>query len=130
MKKSITKKELKDFGLLITFGFPLIFGLIVPFVSGHSYKTWPFVIALTSFLLTILNPKLLLIPYKIWMRIGNILGFINSHIILGLVFYIILLPTSFIMRIFGYDPLKIKKTKQKSYKEYKKDYRINLNKIF
>ena len=88
MKKSITKKELKDFGLLITFGFPLIFGLIVPFVSGHSYKTWPFVIALTSFLLTILNPKLLLIPYKIWMRIGNILGFINSHIILGLVFYI------------------------------------------
>ena len=130
MKKSITKKELKDFGLLITFGFPLMFGLIVPFISGHSYKTWPFMISLPSFLLTILNPKLLLIPYKIWMQIGNILGFINSHIILGLVFYIILLPTSFIMRTFGYDPLKIKKTKQKSYKEYKKNYRINLNKIF
>ena len=64
------------------------------------------------------------------MRIGDILGFINSRIILGLVFAIILIPTSIILKIFKYDPLKISFNSKKSYFEKIKKNKIDLNTIF
>ena len=34
------------------------------------------------------------------------------------------------MKIIGYDPLKMRKSSQKSYREIKVDYEVNLKKIF
>ena len=67
---------------------------------------------------------------KIWMRLGYILGWVNSRIILGLVFLIVLQPIALIMKIFGHDPLRMKKVSQKSYREIKTNHKINLKKIF
>ena len=64
------------------------------------------------------------------MKIGNILGWLNSHLILGLVFIGVLIPISFVMKIIGYDPLRLKKVNKKSYREVKVDYEVNLKKIF
>ena len=65
------------------------------------------------------------------MRLGNLLGWINSHIILGFVFVLILLPIALIMRILGYDPLKRNKNiYKKSYRELRKVNSIDLRKIF
>ena len=65
------------------------------------------------------------------MKIGNILGWINSRIILGLVYIFILMPISLIMRATGYDPLQIKNVKkQETYKKDKRKYIINLRRIF
>ena len=33
------------------------------------------------------------------------IGFVLSHVILGLVYYLVLTPTGFVMRLFGYDPM-------------------------
>ena len=64
------------------------------------------------------------------MKLGHILGWLNSRIILGLVFLIVLQPIALIMRIFGHDPLKTKKIAQKSYREIKTNQKINLKKNF
>ena len=66
------------------------------------------------------------------MYLGNILGLINSRLILGIIFFIVLVPISIVMRIFGYDPLKKKKitTNKNSFKEYKLGYKIDLTRIF
>ena len=64
------------------------------------------------------------------MSIGNSLAFLNSHIVLGFVFIVALVPISFIMKLFKYDPLKIKKDSLKTYREFRKDSKINLEKIF
>ena len=64
------------------------------------------------------------------MSIGLALGWVNSRLILGLVFLFVLQPIALIMRIMGYDPLKIKKNKKSSYREVKTNHEINLNKIF
>ena len=64
------------------------------------------------------------------MKLGLILGWLNSRIILGVVYLIVLLPIAYIMRIFGYDPLRLKKFNEKSYREIKTNHKINLNKIF
>ena len=63
------------------------------------------------------------------MRIGLILGWINSRIILSVVFIVVLQPISLIMKIFGYDPLRQKKINQKSYREIN-EKSIELTRIF
>ena len=75
-------------------------------------------------------PHFLKFPYKLWMRIGHVLGWINSRIILGLVFIIILQPIALIMRAKGYDPLRKKKGNMSSYRELNKEDSVDYSRIF
>ena len=43
--------------------------------------------------------------YSVWMYAARILGWINSHLLLGLVFYTLFTLVGMIMRLVGYDPL-------------------------
>ena len=130
MKTSILKKQLRDFGFLIGFGFPILIGFLLPVITGHAFRTWTLYIGFPALILGMLKPQFLVYPYKIWMKLGHALGFINSHIILGLVFLVVLQPIALIMKIFGYDPLRIKKINKISYRENKENYTINLTKLF
>ena len=64
------------------------------------------------------------------MMIGTILGWINSRIILGLVFLLVLQPIAFFMKLFGYDPLRSKIIKSNSYREIREQKSTDLTKIF
>ena len=64
------------------------------------------------------------------MKLGLTLGWINSRIILGLVFIIVLLPISVVMRLIGYDPLRTKLKELKTYRENRKNHKIDLTRIF
>ena len=130
MKNMISKKILREFGFLIGFVFPFIVGWVLPSIGNQSFKIWTLWISIPSLILTILRPQILLYPYKAWMKLGHILGWLNSRIILGLVFLIVLQPIALIMRLFGHDPLKTKKHDQKSYRELKTTQKVNLKKIF
>ena len=130
MKDFVSLKQLRQFGFLIGFGFPIIIGLLIPLISGHLFKSWTLWIGIPSLIFGILNPRLLLYPYKCWMKLGYFLGWINSRIILGLIFLIVLQPISLIMKFFNYDPLRMKKSNSKSYRQEIKNKRIDLNRIF
>ena len=130
MKNHIPKKILREFGFLIGFVFPFLIGWILPLIGGHSFRAWTLWISFSAFTLAITRPSLLLYPYKAWMKLGDLLGWFNSRIILGLVFLIVLLPIALIMRIFGHDPLKTKKLSQKTYREIKTNQKVDLKKIF
>ena len=130
MKNNIPKKTLREFGFLIGFAFPFLIGWALPFIGGHSFRTWTLWFGIPSFILAISKPGLLFYPYRVWMRLGHILGWVNSRIILGLVFLIVLQPIALIMRIFGHDPLRTKKNAEKSYREIKTNDKVNLKKIF
>tara|TARA_B100000242_G_scaffold15877_1_gene9765 strand:- start:204 stop:599 length:396 start_codon:yes stop_codon:yes gene_type:complete len=128
--QKINKRTLKEFGVLIGIGIPLMFGFIMPFITGHPPRTNFIYFGILSLILSIVAPKFLLYPYKIWMKLGFILGWINSKLILGLIFITILLPISLIMRMTGYDPLRFKKTNLDSYREITKNKIINFEKLF
>ena len=130
MKKSISKKQLREFGFLIGFGLPIFIGWIIPAISGHPFRSWSLWVGCPSLILGIMKPSLLFHPYKIWMKLGNALGWINSRVILGLVYFIILQPIALIMKISGYDPLREKKSKEISYRENKEGNKVNLKRIF
>ena len=130
MKNHIPQKTLREFGFIIGFTFPFLIGWILPLIGGDSFRTWTLFIGIPSIILAFTKPKYLIYPYKAWMKLGHILGWVNSRIILGLVFLIVLQPISLIMRIFGHDPLRTKKFSLKTYREIKTNHKVNLKKIF
>ena len=131
MKETISKKQLREFGILIGSGFPFLLGWLLPLLFGHGFRIWTIWIGTPGLILGLTAPRLLFYPYKVWMAFGNILGQINSHIILGLVFILVLQPIAFIMRLTGYDPLRMRrKGGGGTYRENKKTHQTDLTRIF
>ena len=130
MQDTIAKKQLKEFGLLIGFGFPILIGWLVPTITGHGFRVWTLWIGIPSLIIGFLKPRLLYYPYKGWMVLGLSLGWLNSHIILGLVYLLVLQPIALILKLISYDPLKRNKSNQESYKEDKINHKTNLTKMF
>lgn len=133
MKESISKKELREFGFLTGFGIPIFIGWLIPLITGHTFRIWTILIGTPFLFLGIIRPFMLYYPYKLWMALGHILGWVNSRILLGLVFLTILQPIALFMKVFGYDPLRINKKERKkiSFREpKKKNHKIDLTRIF
>ena len=130
MTNQISKKQLRDFGLIIGFGLPLIIGWLIPSITGHDFRAWTLWISIPILISGIISPRILRKPYQAWMQLGNLLGYVNSRIILGIVFIAVLLPIAFVMKAFGYDPLRAKKSNLLSYKENKKGSKVDLTRIF
>ena len=131
MKSNLSENKLREFGLLMGFVFPVLIGWILPAIWGHMFRSWTLWISIPFIILGIFRPRLLLYPYKIWIKIGHILGWVNSRLILGLVFILVLQPIALFMRVFGYDPLKKRKEINKvSYREERKQNNIDISRIF
>ncbi len=130
MKDTISKKQLREFGLLIGFGFPILIGLLLPVLTGHGFRAWTLWVGIPGLILGQTIPRLLYYPYKGWMALGHALGWVNSHIILGLVFFFVLQPIAFIMRLTGYDPLRRRRKGDKTYRENRQNHQTDLTRIF
>ena len=65
--------------------------------------------------LAFFQPKLLKPLNYSWIKLGEVLGTIIAPLIMALVFFIILTPTSFIVRIMGKDLLRLKFSKKNTY---------------
>ena len=130
MKTFFDTKKLREFGLLFGFFLPLFLGFIIPFIQGHNVKIWTLFIGIPFLIFGWVAPKFLIFPYKLWMHLGEILGWINSRLILGLIFIFVVQPIALFMRIFGYDPLKQRKFEENSYREIRKHCKIDLRRIF
>ena len=130
MQKHISNKILREFGFLVGIGIPVLVGWILPLFGGHAFRYWTLWMGFSLFFVAILKPAFLYYPYKLWMKLGHVLGWVNSKVILGLVFLFVLQPIAVIMKFFGYDPLKIKKTSGTTYREKRSNFKIDLRKIF
>ncbi len=130
MTNKISNRQLRDFGFLIGFGLPLIIGWLIPSVTGHAFRAWTLWISIPTLVIGVLSPRILQKPYQIWIQLGHLLGYVNSRIILGIVFLVVLQPIAFVMKAFGYDPLRSKKSNLVSFKERKEGSKVDLTRIF
>ena len=130
MKEKIAKKQLFEFGLLIGFGFPLLIGWLFPVLVGHGFRSWTLWVGAPAFILGLTSPRLLYYPYKGWIALGHLLGWVNSKIILGLVFIVILQPIAFVMFLTGYDPLRSRRKGEKTYRENRNEHQTDFTRIF
>lgn len=105
VKKS-DKKELRKFALTISIALGVFGGLI--FWRKGQAGLILLAIGAVIFLVGLVWPKSLALLYKGWMALALGLGFVMSHIILAVVYYIVLTPIGFFMRILGKDPLALR----------------------
>jgi hypothetical protein len=53
--------------------------------------------------------------HAVWMKIAHVLGWVNSRILLGAMFYFVMTPIGWIVRLTGADPLNRRKAAQETY---------------
>ena len=109
----MNKQELRKFGLMAGAFIATLFGLILPWLFAHNIPTWPWIVS-GIFLFFALLVRFPLLPiYKGWMAVGHALGWINTRIILGILFFVVFLPIGITMKLFGKDPMARKFDKKK-----------------
>jgi len=100
-----TKKELRNFGLTLGGMVALVFGLALPWLFGRPYPLWPLVVAGLVWAFALTLPQALRPVFRSWMAVGHGLAWINSRIILGVMFYTVFLLVGLIMKLVGKDPM-------------------------
>ena len=104
----------RNFGLVFFFVF-LIVGLW-PLLNGGPFRIWSIVIAIIFLIFGLMNSKLLTPLNKLWFKFGLFLGTIVSPFVMGIIFFLVITPIGFVMKIIGKDLLNIKHdNKKKSY---------------
>ena len=111
--KKIKMSSNRSFGLVFFAIFLII--SIWPLLDDKDIRIWSLIISLIFLILGILNSNILKPFNKIWFKFGMFLGNIVSPIIIGLVYFLVVTPTGFIMRFLGKDLLKLKKNKNNTY---------------
>jgi hypothetical protein len=98
MKKDKTTEAL----LVIATGFLLLYLL--------KDKDWMLYVAFGAGLIGIFIKPFARLIATGWYKLGDLLGFVVSKVVLTLVFFILLVPISFLYRLFNKDSLKRKNT--------------------
>ena len=111
--KNIKISSNRNFGMVFFIFFMII--SLFPLFKDGNVRVWAVVVAIIFLILGLLNSSVLSPLNKIWFKFGILLGNFISPIIMGLVFFIVVTPTSLIMRVFGKDLLNLKKNNKKSY---------------
>jgi len=105
----LNEKELRKFGLVTGSIVAVLFGLFLPWLFNHALPLWPpWIIAGVLIVWALILPATLAPVYKGWMRIGMALGWFNTRLILGILFFLIFTPIGLIMRLLGHDPMQRK----------------------
>jgi Saxitoxin biosynthesis operon protein SxtJ len=101
----VTKSTLRQFGLMIG-GIFLLIGLW-PFVwRQEAVRIWAVVPGSLLAMAGLVMPGILKHIYQGWMWVGHVMGWVNTRIILGVLFYGIVTPMGLIMKMTGRDPMR------------------------
>ena len=101
----VNLRQLREFGLVFAAGLVVMFGLLLPWLAGRPWPLWPWVAAAVFVTLALVFPPALGPLNALWLKIGHMLGWINTRIILGVVFFVVFLPAGLLMRVLHKDPM-------------------------
>ena len=91
-------------GLMVGGIFSII-GLWPMIFRGDSPRTWALALGGALVGLGLVLPASLRYVHQVWMKIGHVLGWINTRILLGVIFYGLITPMGLVMRLFGKDSM-------------------------
>jgi hypothetical protein len=99
-----TTKDLRQFGLLVGGVFAVI-GLWPVVFRSESPRWWAMILGSLLMVLGASAPQSLKQVHSGWMKVGHMLGSINTRIILGIIYYLLITPMGLVMRLMGKDPM-------------------------
>ena len=102
------RKQLRQFGLMVGSVLVLI-GLWKLYQGKHEtarlifWSVGGLLIITGSIVPTLLTPV-----YWLWMKLVHLLGWVNTRLLLGIIFFVIITPMAIVMKVFGRDALNRK----------------------
>ncbi|MBL4719606.1 MAG: hypothetical protein JKY20_00535 [Alphaproteobacteria bacterium] len=105
-RTSVTVGSERSFGLVFAAVFALI--ALAPLLDGALIQLWALVVAAGFALIAFIYPILLRPLNLIWFKFGLLLHKIVNPIIMGLLFYVTIMPIGLIMRLCGKDLLNLR----------------------
>ena len=113
-----SNSQLRNFGLVLS---ALLVGFIyflIPYIHEMNRPTIILYICAALTLFALVLPKALYPIHIFWMKLGAVLGWINTRIILGIVFFLVVFPIGLVLKVMGKDFMRTKIDKDlESYRE-------------
>ena len=110
----------RSFGIVFFFVFLII--SLWPLLYENTLRVWSIIVAMIFLILGLINSNFLTPLNKLWFKFGKLLGFIVAPIVMGVIFFLVITPTGFFMKMLGKDLLN------KKYNNKIKSYWINREK--
>lgn len=98
------QRELRRFAFIVG-GVLAGIGLLPLVTRGAAPRTWLLAIAALLGAAGWLGPGALRPLYNLWMRIGHVLGWLNTRVLLGAIYFLLVTPIGLVRRALGQDPL-------------------------
>jgi hypothetical protein len=105
MRQINAAKELRTFGFLVG-GIFLVIGLWPLVLRGEELRLWAVCLGGGLVGLGGACPRLLKPVYAVWMKLGHVLGWVNTRLLLGIVFFGLVTPMGLMMRLLGRDAMR------------------------
>ena len=98
-------RSLRSFGFLVG-GVFLLLGVWPVAVRREDPRLWALTAAILLLGPAVVHPRALGPVHRVWMKIGHVLGWINTRIILSFLFYVIVTPVGLVLRLRAKDPMQ------------------------
>ena len=99
------RTQLRHFGLVVG-GILGVIGLWPAIGRGQNPRSGMVGLAVVLIIPAIVAPWALAPAHRAWTALGNALGWINTRLILGLIFFGVVTPTGLVLRLAGRDPMR------------------------
>jgi hypothetical protein len=110
----------RSFGIVFFLVFLII--SLWPLLNENALRVWSIIVAMIFLILGLINSNFLTPLNKLWFKFGKLLGSVVAPIVMGVIFFLVITPTGFIMKLLGKDLLN------KKYNNKIKSYWINREK--
>jgi len=112
-KKNVKIGSNRSFGILFFIVFFIV--SIYPEFNFEELKVWSLIAAIIFLILGLLNSSILAPLNKLWFEFGIFLGNIVSPVVMAIIFFGIVTPTSIIMKLLGKNLLGLKRSSKRIY---------------
>ena len=103
----------RNFGIVFFIVFLVI--ATYPLINYGEIRQWSLILSLFFLILGLINSKILTPLNKLWFKFGIFLGIIISPLVMGIIFFFVVTPIGFIMRLLSKDILNLKFNNENSY---------------
>ncbi|WP_157635077.1 SxtJ family membrane protein [Vibrio rhizosphaerae] len=119
----------QDFGFMLSIMILIVAGYLNSYKAGTMSTSVAFLGGMIALVATIQPDRLYRLNF-LWTFTGFFLGKITQTIILGLIFYLLFLPTGLIMRLFGKDELKLRQSESHTFWRHRQPQNSSLEDTF
>jgi hypothetical protein len=95
------RKELREFGLGLALLIVLVFWGLLPWLGDRPRPAWPLVAGGVLALGALAWPVAIYPVYRLLLPVARVVGVINTWVLLGAVFFGMLLPIGWVLRLLG-----------------------------